>query len=171
MKIIFLDIDGVLNNQNYFIQNHKRILDFYAKHEEDRYKNDFDLHVDRLMMDIDIEKLNILKEIVNDTDAKIVVVSSWKSFRTFDEIARRLIKDGLPIIGKTDDGAYDRGYGIYQYLNEHDVNNYIILDDEIFPDYDENLLNHLVKTSFYEEGLTEKHAEKAKIMLKKGINR
>ena len=40
------------------------------------------------------------------------------------------------------------------------MNDYIILDDEIFPDYDENLLNHLIKTSFYEDGLTEKHAKK-----------
>lgn len=41
------------------------------------------------------------------------------------------------------------------------------MDDEIFEDYDDYLLKHLVKTSFYIDGLTEEHIEQAKIILNK----
>lgn len=159
MKIIFLDIDGVLNTQNYIIKNHERILKFYKDYEVE-YKDNFKLHVDRLMLDIDEEKLNILKDIVEKTNAKIVIISSWKSLGVYDEVAKRLIEMGIPIIGKTDDEIDGRGHGIYRYLNTHNVIDYVILDDEIFSDYDENLLMHFVKTSFYTDGLTDKHAKK-----------
>ena len=160
MKIIFLDIDGVLNTQDYFIKNHENIVRFYAMYSDEEYKNSLRLHVDRILMDIDIDKLMILKRITDETGAKIVVISAWKSFRTFDLVVQRLRDVGIPIIGKTDDNGSDRGYGIYKYLMTHNVSNYIILDDEIFADYDENLLGHLVKTSFYGDGLTEEHAVK-----------
>ena len=159
MKIIFLDIDGVLNTKNYMIKNHERVLRFYSDYRE-RYKNNFKLHVDRLMLDIDYEKLNILRDIVEKKNAKIVIISSWKSLGVYDEVAKRLIEMGIPIIDKTDDGIDGRGHGIYRYLNTHNVIDYVILDDDIFSDYDENLLRHLVKTSFYTDGLTDKHAKK-----------
>ena len=159
MKIIFLDIDGVLNTRNYMIKNHERVVRFYSDYKE-MYKNNFNLHVDRLMLDIDYEKLNILRDIVEKTNAKIVIISSWKSLGVYDEVAKRLIEMGIPIIGKTDDGLDGRGHGIYRYLNTHNVIDYVILDDDIFSDYDENLLRHLVKTSFYTDGLTDKHAKK-----------
>lgn len=171
MDIIFLDIDGVLNCQSYFFKNHDKILNLYADHVEERYKNSASFRVDRLMMDIDRDKLNILKNIIEDTGAKIIVVSSWKSLDSFDGLVKRLKAEGIPIIGKTVDNLYNRGAGIYQYLNTHNVDNYVILDDEVFSDYDKTLCDHLVKTSFYEDGLTKQHAEKAKIMLKSKIKR
>jgi hypothetical protein len=43
------------------------------------------------------------------------------------------------------------------------------LDDEIFPDYEEyGIMPHLVKTSFYDGGLKEKHVELAIKILNKG---
>ncbi len=167
MKIIFLDIDGVLNTQDYFIKNHENVLNFYDSYPDYPYDGSLNLRVDRMMMDIDLKKLIILREIVKETGAKVVVISSWKSFGIFDEVAKRFINYGIPVIGKTIDNGDDRGCGIYKYLKEHDVSEYVILDDEIFEDYDEILLNNLVKTSFYEEGLTEEHAEKIIKKLKK----
>lgn len=53
MKIIFLDVYGVLVHAN--------------------YSNKENLHIDE-------EKVKILKEIVDKTDAKIVLSSTWKNF-------------------------------------------------------------------------------------------
>ena len=167
MLVIFLDIDGVLNNQTYFINNSDRIAKFYDSYSDLQYNNSFDLHVERIMMDIDEEKLSILKKIVLDTDAKIVIISSWKTLCVFDEVVKRLCDKGIPIIGRTYDESYNRGRGIYNYLKHHDVMDYVILDDEIFEDYDPILLNKLIKTDFYGSGLTLEHADLIRKKLKK----
>ena len=165
MNIIFLDIDGVLNSLNYFIERHPKVLELYA-HED--YDNNALLKMKRLMLDIDIKKLNILKEIVEETNSYVVVISSWKSLGTFPYVMNKLIDMGIPIIGKTDDYNSNRGEGIKRYIKENNIENYVILDDEIFEDYDEEILKHLVKTSFYEDGLEVKHKEKAiKKLIKK----
>lgn len=167
MLVIFLDIDGVLNNQTYFINNSDRIAKFYDSYSDLQYNNSFDLHVERIMMDIDEEKLSILKKIVLDTDAKIVIISSWKILYVFNEVVKRLCDKGIPIIGRTYDESYNRGHGIYDYLMHHDVIDYVILDDEFFEDYDHVLLDKLIKTDFYGDGLTLKYADLIRKKLKK----
>ena len=53
------------------------------------------------------------------------------------------------------------------YLKEHDeITNFIIIDDEVFRDFNE-LENYLIKTDFYNDGLTEEDAEEAIKILKK----
>ena len=52
--------------------------------------------------------------------------------------------------------SYKRGDEIREYLSTHEIDNFIILDDEIFKDFNE-LISHLVKTDFYNRGLTEQH--------------
>ena len=111
MKIIFLDVDGVLNSQNYLLNSNNKISN-----------------------SINPKKITLLKEIVDETEL---------------------------IRGK-------RGEEIKLYLQKHpNIDNFVILDDEIFEDYDDYLLKHLVKTSFYIDGLTEEHIEQAKIILNK----
>ena len=67
---------------------------------------------------------------------------------------------------KTDDKEWAaRGDGIKEWIKNSKVNveSFVILDDGIF-DYDEeNLMNNLVKTSFYGElgGLQPSHIQKA----------
>lgn len=55
MKVIFLDIDGVLNSRTY-----------------DRKRNWNE------QTDIDETRLPLIKEIVDATDAKIVLSSTWR---------------------------------------------------------------------------------------------
>lgn len=111
MKIIFLDVDGVLNSQNYLLNSNNKISN-----------------------SINPKKITLLKEIVDETEL---------------------------IRGK-------RGEEIKLYLPKHpNIDNFVILADEIFEDYDDYLLKHLVKTSFYIDGLTEEHIEQAKIILNK----
>lgn len=156
MNIIFLDVDGVLNNQKYIIGKHDEVLSKYKGK-----KLTIEEAVDRKMMDIDPERLNLLKQMVDLTSSYVVITSSIKYLEYFEEIKERLNSSGIPVIGATKDSGNDRGKGIINYLRTHDVDKYIILDDDIFEDYNEELLNRLVKTSYYGNGLEEKHIEES----------
>lgn len=142
-NIIFLDIDGVLNSDKYFdsISNKECINP-----------------VDRLMLDIDVSKVKILLEIINKTNAKIVITSSWRRMKLYPYIKERLISMGLPVVGETPFIEGRRGEEIKSYLLENRVSNYCIIDDEVFKDYKE-LEDYLVVTDFYEDGLTIDHAK------------
>ena len=58
MKVIFLDIDGVLNTEDTF----RKMIDGFLDIEIDEFRVEY------------------LKKIVDATDAKIVLSSSWKIF-------------------------------------------------------------------------------------------
>ncbi len=86
-----------------------------------------------------------------------------------DYLDKRLAEEGLKILDKTEGSVADRGAGIVDWLSEHPVESWIVLDDEIFPDYEEcGIMPHLVKTSFYDGGLKDKHTELAIKILNKG---
>lgn len=160
MKICFLDIDGVCN-----CQNSKSKCGCYVG--------------------IDSDKVKRLRTIVEATGAKLVLVSSWKSDwerinkeaqgESGNYLDRKLKKEQLFILDKTTDskGCSFRGDGILEWLKtlpEGSVENFIILDDEVF-DYDRcGLLPHLVQTCFYAEngGLTDEHVEIAIKLLNEG---
>ena len=74
---------------------------------------------------------------------------------------------GIPIIGITPYIDSKRGLEIKTYLKENLVDNYIIIDDDIFPDFDEELLSHLIHTSFFDEGITDDNVYEAVYRLKK----
>ena len=162
MNIIFLDIDGVLNSQKYLISNHDKILRFYKKHGKDI--NDIELLLQRQMYDISLDKVRILLDVIKKTDAKVVITSSWKKLKIYPYVVMKLIGMGIPIIGETLDNGDNRGYGIKKYILENNVMHYVIIDDDLFDDYDEELMERLVKTSFYDDGLKEEH--KGKIIKK-----
>ena len=153
MNIMFLDIDGVLNDTDYYKKIYNEIHDKY-----NRFESQF--------RHIDIDKLKILKEITKETNSYIVITSSWKSLSIYQEIKNYLISLGIPIIGETKDSNSNRGEGIKNYIKENNVEKYVILDDDIFEDYDEELLSNLVKTSFMKGGLNEEH----KILIIKKFN-
>lgn len=148
MKIIFLDIDGVLNSRKYFVETHKGNL---VCHKVYDYTKEEDLSKLQ-MLKIDFYKLQLLKEIIRETDAKIVITSAWRNLKEWPFIEEILIQKGLPIIGVT--SSFDsRGNEIRDYLRNHDeIDNFIIIDDDIFWDFFE-LENSLVKTN-YDYGLT-----------------
>jgi len=156
MKVIFLDIDGVLNSQKYFIKTHKDNLIYHKVYD---YKNLED-YLKLKLLEIDFEKIQLLKRITYETNAKIVISSSWRRLREYTLIEEALINKGLPIIDKTPHIG-ERGEEIRTYLKDHsEIEEFIILDDEIFRDFNE-LENHLVKTDFYNDGLEEYHVEEA----------
>ena len=142
-NIIFLDIDGVLNSDKYFDSiDNKECMNL----------------VDRLMLDIDMSKVKLLLEVINKTNAKVVITSSWRRMKLYPYIKERLISMGLPVVGETLFIEGRRGEEIKSYLLENRVSNYCIIDDEVFKDYKE-LEDYLVVTDFYEDGLTIDHAK------------
>ena len=147
-KVIFLDVDGVLNCQT-------------TKASVGPW------------IGIDSKKVKLLKQIVDETGARIVLSSSWKSgwFKgdkaAQDREARyldnKLRREGLHITDKTFDKGLDRGVGITNYVEGHSVDRFVILDDEVF-DYEEcRITDKLVKTEFYADdgGLGESHVSRA----------
>ena len=118
-----------------------------------------------------------VKKIVDATEAKIIVSSSWR-MDTVEETVDT-------IIGRTKrcprnkmlywliDNIYDvthtykglRGQEIKDWLDEHDdVDNYVIIDDD--NDFYDEQLYHFVQTN-YEDGLTEVETKRAIKVLNK----
>ncbi len=151
MKVIFLDIDGVLNEEK-------------SRSRRCGYKG------------IDDKKVENLAKIVEETNAKIVLISTWKDDwrKTYkahqgmmaNYLDRKLKKQGLVILDKTksidiNGFHFSRGEGILQYLADNKVEKYVILDDYQF-DYDScGLSDYYIKTDAYNGGLTEELAVKA----------
>jgi len=116
MKVLFLDIDGVLNTGD------NSCAHTFSKIESrDIYGPLFDR---RCVM--------FLEGIVSKTGCKIVISSTWRK----DGLSklRSMWRDrDLPgeVIGVTDVLNMQRGDEIQQYLNEHDdIESYVIIDDD-----------------------------------------
>lgn len=154
MKVIFLDVDGVLN----------------CTSTEDVWCGFIGIE-DRL--------IKALHKIIKHTGAEIVLCSSWKSSwkRTnkneqdvlANYLDEKLKNQGLYIFDKTNDNGRDRGHGIRNYLKDNpQITSWCVIDDEVFEDYEEcSIMNYLVKTNFYDEngGIQSEHIEKAVSLL------
>ncbi len=148
MKVIFLDIDGVLTSANY-----------------DRQKTENDTYIDK-------SRLALIKGLVDKTGAKIVLSSSWrKSFEPdCDSSGIKLIETfaeaGLEIYGKTPEIGYiKRPDEVRAWLAEHpDVDAFVMFDDDNFDLGD--LREHFIKTNYrIGRGLGEEHIEAALALL------
>lgn len=146
MKVIFLDIDGVLNSDEYF----------------DRIQG---LDIQGIETQVDINKIRLLKNAVIDTGAKVVLSSSWRNTRMGQELRNLLLSYGI-FADVTPHIDNKRGNEIKEWLSNHeDIEDFVILDDEIFDTFDEELLEKLIKISDgngknFGEGLQEKDMEK-----------
>lgn len=145
MKVIFLDIDGVLNSDEYF----------------DKIDG---LNIEGIESQVDIEKIKLLKRAVDETGAKVVLSSSWRYTRNAQYLKQLLLEHGI-LVDSTPFMKNKRGKEIKRWLEEHkDTEDFVILDDEIFDSYDEELMKKLVKVSngngrVFGEGLQNKDVE------------
>lgn len=162
MKVIFLDVDGVLNE----LGSTSRCCG---------------------MLGVDEDKVKRLSDIVMRTKAVIVLTSTWKSdwFRCeYEEdlptmglyLQQKLRKYGVHILDKTTDVEWSkRGDGIKRWMNECKVpiESFCIIDDETFDYEEEGLMDRLVKTSFYGDvgGLHTSHVERAIELLNNTITK
>ena len=142
MKIIFLDIDGVLNHQQFYKNRYDE-----KQHEKTIKKEDGKLikqsEEDFYAEMLDPESIENLNELIEKTGAKVVVSSTWRLGETVETLQAILEKRGF--VGEIIDttprgcGCCQRGNEILSWLksNEdvigkpyHEFNSYLILDDD-----------------------------------------
>lgn len=115
MKIIFLDIDGVLNSSNFLFKTKGIIVD----------PNDL----------IDKDNVSILNSITDATNAKIVISSDWRHgfIGNFNKLKSVMKNHGITgdIHGMTHTASDNRGKQILDWINDSytKVDCYIVLDD------------------------------------------
>lgn len=151
MKVIFLDMDGVINSIAYWKQRN-----VVASH-----RSVFDRHLD----EIDPVALSRLNTLVEKSDAKLVLSSSWRETHSCKEIELMFLEIGwrqttVPFIGATPYLRGKRGEEVDHWLERNtSVKQYVILDDD--SDFtSEQKESHFVHTS-WETGLLDEHVEKA----------
>lgn len=142
MKIIFLDIDGVLNCQSTY--------DPYVKSELREYPyNHFEPKL-----------VGNLNEITEATGANIVISSSWRINRTFRELREILVKAGVSgkIIGQTErlyfsnwSHSVPRGCEILHWMetNKERLGELVSFRDYVIIDDDSDML-YLHKSNFFQ---------------------
>lgn len=157
-KIIFLDIDNVLNDKNSASK-----CEFIEKRT--------------VITGIDNSKVKKLHKICSETGAILVLISSWRYFwerynkdheySIANYLNRKLKKYGLRIYDKIPDEIPDtkRGEGIKQWLKKNftpeEKPKWIILDDEFATEYlEQKISSHLVRINA-ETGLTDDRVEVA----------
>ena len=141
-KLIFLDVDGVLN----------------CHHTKERAPSG--------VIGIDPQKVLLLRQIVQTASAPVILTSSWQnvSDRDFHYLCHSLDQYGLSISSMS--GAYgnwhNRGQVIRTAVQTLKPSAWVVLDDDQFPDFKEYRIgSHLVQTSFYKNGLEQKHVKRA----------
>jgi len=143
LKIIFLDIDGVLNSKSYY----KTV---------ERTKKDWNR--------FNPLAVEMIRRLIEEFDASIVISSTWR-YGLVKELKNELIKSGLVKYLHKDwktPQTYPshRGEEINLWLDNHpEVIDYVIIDD------DENILeeqkNWFIRTNI-KEGMTEEHYYKVR---------
>ena len=142
MKVIFLDIDGVLNNAN------------TKDRTPDKFIGIEDIFVKRLV------------DIVRSTKAKVVLSSSWRTMKEDEPdyiyMIDKLKSKGIELYGYTTKEGWNRAEQIKNWLSDKpEVDNFIILDDEFELEFAESgYTDNLVKTE-YAIGLTEEKKQEA----------
>lgn len=158
-KLIFLDIDGVLNTR-----------DWHSRMTKDTPRDEFGWVFDPVAVEN-------LARIVKETGASIVISSSWKFLGmaklremwkirnlpgTLLDITPNTVSDEVLLNANLDEMELGvcRGNEIKEWLSRHkgEVSNYVIIDDfdDLLPEQE----NHVVLTDSL-IGITEWDAEKA----------
>ena len=169
MKYIFLDFDGVLNTEYY-----QNLLCYQGLAIQDEYGALFDP-----------EATKQLKRIIDDTQAKIIIESSWKylGLEAMQEMwsARQLpgeiiditsssVSDKWLLTANLDDidpaMGHCKGMEIASWLADNAAQNdrYVIIDDE-YVILDSQLSNFILTNAY--DGITEELADRAISILNK----
>jgi histidinol phosphatase-like enzyme len=127
MKIIFLDIDGVLATHKQYMMNKKKFWDKNPVAKELKIPYPFDPKC-----------VKVFNEILDVTGADIVLSSDWKTHWELTDIDKIFKFNGVkksPIEFTTNDMVSfgnivkNRAYQIGKYIQDHNITNYVVIDD------------------------------------------
>lgn len=125
VRIIFLDIDGVLNSNRFYVKRH---LDGFNPPESRDFTND-----------VDPFALELFKSLVDEIGAVVVISSTWRIGMTLADIQDTFRRLGatFEVIGKTPILPYSmcRGLEIQEWISQNvesgsQYKNYAIIDDD-----------------------------------------
>lgn len=118
MKVIFLDVDGVLNSYRNVVADGG--FPFPADGPADKDPRHHEANLDRLAV-------GMVRKLCKEFEASIVLHSTWRMHTDPVEFGKRW---DLPIIGGTD-AHTSKPASIKRWLRENpEVKNYIVIDDD-----------------------------------------
>jgi 3-deoxy-D-manno-octulosonate 8-phosphate phosphatase KdsC-like HAD superfamily phosphatase len=150
IKVIFLDVDGVLNSYEWLYSNPK---------------------IGKTRNHLDDNAVEVLSKIVKSSKAKIVLSSSWRTIPENTEpmlqLKEKFQKLNLSIFDRTGRSPKkkSRGWEIREWIKKnskiYNITSFVIIDDDSFDivNHKKTLLPYYVKTSF-KDGLKESHIPK-----------
>lgn len=161
-KVIFLDIDGVIqpyNANQRFMVNRKSLIERISFEYQTDYNQYDEFDVAAVYYDWNMEAISIINYIIDKTNAYLVISSNWRN-HLFPNKMKDLLKiHNLDIfyLGDTPDiisiPNYKNKLKLYHYkvieilayLEQNpDITNYVVIDDL---DLSIGLDNHFVKTN------------------------
>lgn len=156
MRVIFLDIDGVLVTGEHTERNYKATGVVLSGSD----------------IPFDPSTVNNLNWLIKESGAKIVISSSWRYLHDIDSMRGILSGYGVvgDVIGMTHKGDSRRGLEIAEWLRrtKESIESYVILDDDANYDCTQDHPDCCVDTTF-QYGLTELHAKRAFEILVKRV--
>lgn len=145
MKLIFLDIDGVVVTRKEVL---KPIVQIGP----------------RCGHELNKESVSLLNQLCDETGAKVIISSTWRQIHQLADIRGHFKNYGatFEIVDKTPKMCmYERGDEIAKFLENVKVDSFVIIDDDSDMGH---LIDKLVKTSF-DTGFTKTHLQKAEDIL------
>lgn len=145
MKIIFLDVDGVLypyHDRKFLTKKPENIKKKLIR--KDRiFKQANALELQLVYEGWNKQAVSYVKRLVEETDAKIVISSSWKYLRSLEDMKLlfKIYDLDSYVIGLTKDTAdFLKETQIEDYLQHHkEIEKYVVIDDldlrKAFPEH------------------------------------
>jgi HAD domain in Swiss Army Knife RNA repair proteins len=186
MKIIFLDIDGVLNCENAYRSGECRYTEWT------NHRGDKDHHQSFCSW-----SKELLNKLIDETNAKIVISSTWrssgiefmKSVWELEGMSGEIIGLTPNFRGEVDGYTIPRGCEIekwlrdngfshinwdkdtqQEYINKTGIENYIIIDDDSDMLYNQrNHFVHVLPSPRNKDGFNQHYYEIARAMLEKTV--
>lgn len=161
MKIIFLDIDGVLNSDAYIVTD-AYFNECLAIGVEDPL--DYEVVIKAHHLHLDPKAIHLLNQLVADSGAQVVLSSTWRIRYSLDEMNAMLKLRGatFELTDKTPQIRFSRvfrGEEIRDYLKalKEKPEAFVIIDDnDEFPKFQKQFVHTNEKV-----GLTQEHVDKA----------
>lgn len=136
-NVIFLDIDGVIqpydNNYRFKHDLNGTVNYLTNRYRDNSYKNMDKYDVCAAFYDWDEIGLGILKKIIYEYDAHIVLHSGWREYMSLIEAKAlfRLYDLEQDLIGICDKGNKETAIKEYLEENKNEIDKYVVIDDAL----------------------------------------